>query len=200
MTQAVFETDRLRVRKAGVSDEDVDFFYQLWKNPQVMSFVGYPKGLEITREDVKQNIEKHAGSEFDGRLIIELKGSLKKIGECKMGMPDNEGIALTDIKLLPEYWQQGYGTEVKRGLVEYLFTHTNCSKIRATPSKNNTASQKMQEGAGAIRTGEGIYHFPDDMKEFTVDVPYYIYIIEREEWEKRKNEWEKVSAHGKSDD
>jgi ribosomal-protein-alanine N-acetyltransferase len=199
MARILFETDRLRVREADLSDEDVEFFHALWTNPKIMTFVGYPHGLKITRDEIRRNIEKHSGSDFDSRLIIELKESSRILGECKMGPPDEGGVSLTDVKILPEYWGHGYGSEVKRGLVEYLFTHTDCTKIKATPNKNNIASQRMQEAIGAKRTGEGIYHFPEDMKDYTVDVPYYVYIVEKRDWERKRNERKKFSAAGKDE-
>lgn len=198
MAKILFETKRLRVRKAEVTDQDVEFFYKLWTNAQIMSFVGYPQGLKITREEIKQNIERHYSSDFDSRLIVEEKHSDQILGECKMGKPDSSGISETDVKILPGYWGLGYGTEVKQGLVDFLFSHTNCIKIKATPNKNNIASQRMQEAVGAKRTGEGIYHFPENMKEYTVDVPYYVYIVEKRDWERKRNEQEAFIAAGKN--
>jgi ribosomal-protein-alanine N-acetyltransferase len=194
MTQIVFETGRLLIRKAETTEKDIEFFYGLWTNPRIMIYVGYPQGLKITRKEIQHNIEKHANSELDSRLVIVLKKSSQIIGECKLGKPDSDGVSITDVKILPEYWGYGYGKEVKKGLVEYLFTHTDCTKIKATPNKNNIASQKMQEAVGAKRTGEGIYHFPENMKDYTTDVPYYVYIVEKKEWEKRQNEQKKTQA------
>ncbi|RKX23729.1 MAG: hypothetical protein DRP45_09800, partial [Candidatus Zixiibacteriota bacterium] len=101
-----------------------------------------------------------------------------------LGLPNNEGISETDVKLLPQFWGKSYGSEIKRGLVNYLFTHTNCKGIKATPNKLNIASQKMQESVGAKRVGESIFSFPPEMKDYTSDVPHYIYIVYREDWEK----------------
>jgi len=42
MNKIVFTTDRPIIRKAKASDEDVDMFFSLWTNPEVMKFVGFP--------------------------------------------------------------------------------------------------------------------------------------------------------------
>ena len=52
----VFETERLITRIATV--DDVDLFYALWTNPQVMANVGFPHGLRITRSELKDRLLK----------------------------------------------------------------------------------------------------------------------------------------------
>nr|MBC8383867.1 GNAT family N-acetyltransferase [Candidatus Cloacimonadota bacterium] len=117
-------------------------------------------------------------------LVIE-KESGKPIGECKLGLPNEEGVAHTDVKLVPAFWGKGFGVEIKQGLVDYLFTHTNCKAIQASPNKSNIASQKMQEKVGAKRIREGVYNFPESMQPYTKPVEYYLYRIDRTDWEKR---------------
>jgi ribosomal-protein-alanine N-acetyltransferase len=182
----VFQTDRLVIRKAVPSDGDVEFFYRLWTNPKVMTNVGFPFGLKITREAIRSGFEGQETSEFNTRLVVELKATGEPIGECKLGWPDENGVSETDVKLLPEYWGNGYGTEIKRGLVDYLFTHTNCKAVKASPNKNNIASQRMQEKVGGKKVGEHTYRFPEEMRAYTVDVKSYIYMVFREDWEKSK--------------
>jgi RimJ/RimL family protein N-acetyltransferase len=182
----VIETARLIIRRALASDVDVDFFHDIWTNPDVMRFVGYPKGLRITKNEIRAHIEQEKDGEFDTWLIVELRHAGVPIGECKLGAPNRDGISETDVKLLPQYWGQAYGTEIKRALVEYLFTHTACRAVKATPNKENIASQKMQEAVGGRRVGEGIFYFPDDMRDFTCPVPHFVYMVFREDWEKRR--------------
>jgi [ribosomal protein S5]-alanine N-acetyltransferase len=181
----IFETSRLIIRKA--TEKDSDIFFNLWTDPDVMKFVGFPKGLKITSEEIKKTIQKEDNSEYDRKLVIELKETGQAIGECKLGQPDKNGISETDVKLLPEFWGKGYGKEIKKGLIDYLFTHTKCTGIKATPNKLNIASQKMQESVGAKKMGEELFKFPEHMKDYTVDVSCYIYIVYREDWEKLKD-------------
>ena len=74
---------------------------------------------------------------------------------------------------------------MKRGLLDYLFTHTDCTAIEARPNVLNTASIKMQESAGGIRVGEAVHEFPESMREYTTSVDYFIYRVNREDWQKR---------------
>jgi RimJ/RimL family protein N-acetyltransferase len=182
--EIVFQTERLKIRKAMACDADVEFFYRLWTNPDVMTMVGFPRGLRITRDEIRAMFEKTDDSEYNRRLVVEIIKSGTPIGECKLGLPDAEGISETDVKLFPEYWGNGYGTEIKRGLVDYLFRHTDCKAVKATPNKNNIASQKMQTDVGGKRVGDGVFRFPEEMRDYTCVVPHYVYMVFREDWEK----------------
>jgi RimJ/RimL family protein N-acetyltransferase len=182
----VIETERLIVRPA--TEEDVDLFYALWTNPQVMKNVGFPHGLRITRSEIRERLSKGGGSEFKQLLVVELKATGQTIGEGKLSYPDEEGIAEPDIKLLPAFWGHKYGVEAWRELVAYEFTHTDCDAVHATPNVENIASIRMQEAIGGVRIGEGVYQFPESMREYTTAVHHYIYRVTRADWERTERD------------
>jgi [ribosomal protein S5]-alanine N-acetyltransferase len=183
--RVILETARLTVRYA--TQGDVELFYSLWTNPVVMRYVGFPCGLPVTRRELKQRLSPQAESEFERLLVVELKATGQAIGECKLSNPDEEGIAEPDVKLLPQFWGHKYGVEVWQGLVDYQFTHTDCRLVQATPNVNNTASIKMQETVGGVRTGEGVYQFPESMQGYTAAVRHYIYRVRRADWERARS-------------
>jgi RimJ/RimL family protein N-acetyltransferase len=176
----VFETERLVIRIA--TEQDTGLLYELWTDPRVMSNVGFPDGLRITRQEIESRLRRLFDSEFDRVLVVELKATGQAIGECGMHAPDEEGIADTDIKLLPAFWGHKYGQEVKRGLVSHLFANTRCRAVQATPNVGNVASIKMQEAVGGVRVGEQVYEFPESMREYTTPVHHYIYRVYRKDW------------------
>jgi len=182
----VFETDRLFVCLATV--EDVEVFHRLWTDLQIMSNVGFPYGLPITRADVKRKILMGGPSEFEQLLIVRLKSTGERIGECKLHRPDRDGIAATDVKLLPAFRGNKYGVEVKRGMLDYLFTHTDCQSVEATPNVGNIPSIKMQEAVGGVCVGEDIYEFPELERSYTTPVHHYIYRVSREDWQKQNEQ------------
>ena len=182
----ILETERLVVRSATV--EDMDLYYALWNDPRVMVHVGFPQGLRITRSKLEEILSEQEGSEFERLLVVELKATGQAIGECKLGCPDEEGIADLDCKLLPEFWGRKYGAEVWLALVAYEFAHTDCITVQATPNVDNIASIKMQEGAGAVRVGEGVYEFPESMRDYTTPVHHYFYRVDRADWERKRGE------------
>jgi [ribosomal protein S5]-alanine N-acetyltransferase len=182
----VFETERLTVRLATL--EDAGIFYRLWTDPQTMSNVGFPYGLPVTLEDVKRKISMGGISEFQQLLIVEIKSTGEVIGECKLHRPDRDGIAATDVKLLPEFRGNRYGLELKRGMLDYLFTHTDCKEIEATPNVGNIASIKMQEAVGGVQVGESVYEFPESERSYTTPVHHYIFRVSRDTWQKRQEQ------------
>lgn len=115
----------------------------------------------------------------DRLLAVVLTSTGDAIGECRMHHPDTEGIARTDIKLLPRFWGNRYGVEVKRALLSFLFAHTDCIAVEATPNVENTASIRMQEEVGGVRIGEGVYEFPVHMRGHTKTVHHYVYRVNR---------------------
>lgn len=187
MTQ-VFETLRLIIRRAQPDEADVAFFLRLWNDPRVMRYVGFPHGLGLDTAQVAQALEHdlQSGDErrLDSRLVAVRRDTGQVIGECKLGTPNDSGLSETDVKLLPEFWGQGYGSEIKRGLLDYLFTHTECQVVQATPNVENIASIRMQESVGGQRVGESLFEFPPEMQDFTCPVHCYIYQVRRADWAK----------------
>lgn len=176
----IFQTKRLIIRKAVTSD--IDFYLSLWNSGKVMQNVGFPNGLRISRERVKKQIEGYGESEFNRTLVVVEKFSGKTIGECNLGFSNEEGISKTDIKLLPEFWGNGYGKEIKNALCLYLFRRTICKIVEASPNIKNIASLKMQEACGGEKVREGVYLFPESMRDYTEDVHSVIYHIHKRDW------------------
>ena len=180
----IIETERLRIRLARPADAPL--YHRLWNHPRVMINVGFPQGLRMTLEEIRARLENPGQTPFDARLAVILKATGEAIGECKLGAPDGEGISETDVKLFPEHWGHEYGVEIKRALVDYLFTQTDCSAIQATPNVKNVASIKMQEAVGAVRVGEGTFEFPETMRKWTAPVHHYVYRVSRSDWARRR--------------
>jgi aminoglycoside 2'-N-acetyltransferase I len=179
----IFTTTRLRIRKAQPTDDDIEMYFRLWTDGRVMANVGFPKGIPITIEELRRRLESESNSEYNRLLVIERLSDGQRVGECKLGLPDENNIAETDVKLLPEFWGHAYGVEVKRGLLDYLFTHTDCIAVHASPNIKNIPSIRMQEAVGGIRIDEGVYEFPEEMRAFTQPVHCYIYQVTRQAWE-----------------
>jgi RimJ/RimL family protein N-acetyltransferase len=182
----LFETPRLFIRRARPDEADTAFFLRLWNDPQVMRNVGFPYGLRMDAVQVRRALERslEQGDErrLDACLVAVRKDTGRVIGECTLGTPDAQGLSETDVKLLPEFWGQRYGIEIKRGLLAYLFTHTECLAVQATPNVDNLASIRMQEAVGGRRVGESTHEFPPEMQSFTSPVHCYVYQVHRDDW------------------
>lgn len=177
-------TPRLLIRPAAV--EDAELFLRLWTDRRVMVHAGFPRGLSTSLEEIRTRIAQSGPSEYERLLVVEIRDSGQVIGECHLHTPNAEGVAATDVKLLPEHWGGHYGVEIKRALLDYLFTHTDCLAVDGTPNVANTASIRMQETVGGKRIGEHIHTFPPSMQEYTVPVHYYVYRVTRADWLERQ--------------
>jgi RimJ/RimL family protein N-acetyltransferase len=180
MDRVVFETERLTIRLG--EEGDAGLFYRVWTDPRVMTNVGFPFGLQVTEEEIERNLRKPSETEFGRLLVAELKSTREAIGECHMKLPNDEGIATTDVKLLPEHWGNRYGVEIKQGLLDHLFRRTDCKAVEATPNIGNIASIRMQEAVGGVRIGQRTHEFPESMQQFTCPVTHYIYRVDRSTW------------------
>ena len=121
----VFETDRLIIRKATLAD--VEMFYALWTHPQVMRNVGFPHGLKVTRSQIENMIREQGEEAHNGRLVVILKATGEKLGEAALHLPDENGIAETDVKLLPQFWGHKYNFQRS---TDHSFWNNELSTIR----------------------------------------------------------------------
>ena len=178
----IFTTKRLAVQTATI--EDTHLYYSLWTNPEVMRSVGFPQGFPITQDEVKEKLRAQPTGVFEQHLVVRLKRTNKAIGECKIHLPDKDGVVETGIKLLPAYWGHKYGVEIKRGLLTFLFTQTDCVAVQAKPNIDNIASIKMQNAVRAVREGEQTFEFPESMRQYTQSksMRYHIYRVYRKDW------------------
>ncbi len=181
----VFQTKRLLIRLATPTEEDVDVYYRLWNHPRVMTNVGFPQGLGISKAEITTKLAQVDNAPYNCRLLVIRKQDGVVIGESKLGFPDKNGVSSTDVKLFPEYWNQGYGTEIKQGLVDYLFTHLpECMAVKADPAKHNIGSQKMQEHVGGVRIEPGKeYPIQNAQQYFPESDQYFLYMVFRENWQ-----------------
>jgi RimJ/RimL family protein N-acetyltransferase len=99
------------------------------------------------------------------QLIVRLRDGTR-IGESFF-VPLPEGFSLDpwvkpegvtclfgDIKLLPQHWGQGLGTEAMHQVVIWLFGNTHCSMLAVPPHGSNIAAVRVYEKAGFTHTEE----------------------------------------------
>ncbi len=139
---------------------DPQALLRLWNDPNVMTSVGWPKGLGVSPDYVQQWIASsypvRDPARQNYRLAIYDQAADAFMGETALGYFGRQADTEPDLKLLPEYWGQGYGTEVVNLVTDFLFTMTACPAIRFTPNIHNKAAIRVYEKCGFIDTGERI--------------------------------------------
>lgn len=136
----IFETERLYTRRLEKSDEVA--FFELMSNPNVMNPI--PQKPFNKMESVLKLAE----------LILLEKSSPTKIWSlCKKGCDDLIGICgvLKNDKnedeiayrIIENFWGNGYGTEITKGLINFCFDQLKSELITADVCVENVRSVKI---------------------------------------------------------
>jgi RimJ/RimL family protein N-acetyltransferase len=178
----IFETKRLNIFKAEITEEEVAALFSLWTNSEVVKNVGFPKGIPYTKEKIKQKLENNKDSIFKSSLIVRSKKNDQIIGSCKVGIPDENKLHNIDFMLFPEFHSKGYGSEIVLGIKEYILKNSDAKGIRGTPNIKNIASQKLFEKIGCKKVGQG-HGYKKDMPKWLKDsfeeLDYFVYVWKR---------------------
>jgi ribosomal-protein-alanine N-acetyltransferase len=161
--------------------EDVAFSTQ-WINEGI--YGDYGPVMQLSRAQEERFFENPPPIEVaiqPAGFIIEKKDGTK-IGMA--GYLTVQPYKVTEIGfwLLPEEKGKGYGTEVVRLLVDYLFLSKEIGRVQATTHIENRASQKVLERVGFRR--EGTIRKLYFIKGLWADA--ILYSILREEWKEPK--------------
>lgn len=115
-----------------------------------------PNSITETKAFVQKAIEEsNAVPRTIFELCITLNPGHEVIGGCGFrinGKDPNRGDFGYIIN--PDYWNQGYGTEAAQGLVDYMISQQNLTRIVATCDALNIPSQRVLEKCGLIRVRE----------------------------------------------
>lgn len=168
---------RSRVVVTEMREEDLGFLLALWHTPEVMRYADeFPSLRGWTRSDEPKSAwatyrEKRAalGTGYT-QLILRLGGEMP-IGESffvplpkgysfgRWRKPPDMACLMGDVKLMPEHWGQGLGTEGMRQVVAWLFGNTTCSLLVVPPHRKNPAAERVYEKAGfRLYTGMRSWH------------------------------------------
>jgi RimJ/RimL family protein N-acetyltransferase len=155
-----------RVVVTELRQEDLPFLFELWHTSEVMRYADeFPRLRGWSKSDALQTawdtyLKKRAklGNGYT-QLILSLADGMS-IGESffmplpkgytfgKWKNPEDIVCLMGDIKLTPEYWGQGLGTEGMQKVVKWFFGNTDCSLLVAPPHRMNPAAERVYEKAG----------------------------------------------------
>jgi len=137
----IFETERLTVRI--LSPEDIDPFFDMMRNPNVMNPIPRPV---MTRTESDAFLDKLISVKIDSPYknvwaIVEKKSN-SFIGLCAY-LKNDENDDEIGYRLREQFWRIGYGTEITKGLIDYGFLEKGCIKITADVFIENIGSTKI---------------------------------------------------------
>jgi len=146
-------TERLSLR--WISADDVDDFFAIYSNPEVMRYWSTPPLPDRTAAG-KLIGEIHKG--FEGRELLKwgiaLRADNTLIGSVTLFHLDfTHRRAEIGYALGHPYWGKGYMQETLKAVFNYAFEVLNLHRIEADVDPRNTASIKTVERLGFQREG-----------------------------------------------
>lgn len=134
----MFTTNRLFVRP--LSEQDQENFYDLQGNPNVMTPIPR-KALSKVQSDARL-LELMAKSGDDIVWAVCEKDQNELVGIAALMKNDVEQDEIA-YQLREQYWGNGYGTELAKGLIDYCFNDLKFEFVTADVSVSNVRSVKI---------------------------------------------------------
>jgi len=134
----IFETPRLLVRVLTLEDEPS--FHEMESNPEVMKYTGSePKDRETNRKELDDLISRYseAANNFYIWAITTQKNTF--VGTVAFIKNTHEEWEI-GYRLLESHWGKGYGTEITKGLLDFVFDNHKAEEVVAYVNKENKAS------------------------------------------------------------
>ncbi|EPD50260.1 hypothetical protein HMPREF1210_02831 [Paenisporosarcina sp. HGH0030] len=148
------ETERLILRRLVI--EDAQNFFTHWMSDERVTdnlIKGAHKSIKESVERVTNIVNEYEEQEFC-YWGIELKATGDLIGAIDFYHFDlgteNCEVGFT---LGYDWWNQGYGTESLKAVMEFGFRHMNIHKISAAHNSDNPASGKIMQKVGMKQEG-----------------------------------------------
>ncbi len=144
----IIETDRLvlsEYRKMHLND-----YYKLKSCEEVWNYsTSVPlKDIEQAKSMLNGLIENRASGKYMF-MALHKKDSNEFIGEAGIiGCNPNANRCEIGYNLLPQYWMNGYATEIAKGIVKYAFENLKYERVEALALQINTASCRVLEKSG----------------------------------------------------
>lgn len=149
MNNSFIETKRLILRPIRTTDFDALLAYG--SMPKVYRYVVLgPFGEKDTKNFIKYAIAKRMKKPVLTYVwAVTLKKTGQLIGDSNFNIKDQTlGEAFIGYTLHPNFWGQGYATEMTKKLIEFGFKKLKMHRIFATCDRNNKASDKVLRKAG----------------------------------------------------
>ena len=139
-------------------EEDLKYIQSLWKNKEVMKWVGYPDGLNVTIEKLKKWLNKIDRSRLRKSFVVSELASNSFCGELFYEIDREYNRAGLDVKFLPEAQGKGLGTEAFNILIKYIFENElDVEAVWTEPAQNNIHARKVYEHCGLKISRQPVY-------------------------------------------
>ncbi len=157
------ETDNILSEKIKIietSEDDLENILSLWNNGDVMSFVGFPNGLEITMEKLVEWLPWATSKPTRCHYSIYHE-ELGYCGETFYNVDQKHELAALDIKLFPKARGMGIAEYSLRFAINQAFHIGNAKRVYVDPHIENKKAWKLYR-----KLGFSIRPRPDFLEEW----------------------------------
>jgi [ribosomal protein S5]-alanine N-acetyltransferase len=152
-------TPRLFLRKFTLAD--VEDFYRLGSDPEIIRYTGDPGGGFKSIEEAEAVLRSHPLADYKkhgyGRWASVDRGSGRVIGFAGLKYLEEHDEIDLGYRFIPEYWGQGLATEAARASLAYGFDELHLEQMIGLVFPENTASIRVLEKIGMERQGLSEY-------------------------------------------
>ena len=143
MSTTLFTTERLLTRH--FSKKDLNAFFDMVGNPEVMRYVKKPLNFEESKNELNRFIGYYTDEEsfFHLWAVVE-KGSNEVVGLCGVYLNEKSEHEIA-YRFRASFWGNGYGGEIAKGLLQYCFEEMKLKELTAYVIKGNKGSIKILE-------------------------------------------------------
>lgn len=158
-----FKTARLNIRD--VEESDFNNLLRIYNRKENMQYVS-DGNYRWAKEELVAKYRKFSQHIKDGYGIfaVESKDTNQIIGEAGL-FNSFDDLSVLELGYIIDFafWQQGYGTEICQGLIDYAFSTLKTERLIARMYAANQASVLVSEKCGMKRVKIG---FTSDGQEF----------------------------------
>lgn len=150
------ETARLYIRKYNMSD--LNNFYSLKSSKDVWTYSTFKclTSIDKANELLSALVSDNGEYSFHAMFLKETDEFIGEAGIIAYNPTANR--CTIGYNLLPQFWNNGYATEISKELVHYAFERLGVERVEALAMKKNTASCRVLEKSGLKLEGT-LRHF-----------------------------------------
>lgn len=159
----------LRLKATRIKASDLDKLVLMDSNASVMATLGGVKTLEETKQRLAWNL-KQWNDYGHGLWLFYLKETNEWVGRASVRhmVVDNQPEIELGYAVMPNFWRQGFATEMAKACIEIAFNVLHFDNIACFTMKGNVTSERVMQKLG----------FQYEKECLHADIPHVLYRLQ----------------------
>ncbi len=154
-----FNSERLTFRE--FNQKDFTLFSSVFTNEQVMKYALFDRFTDeeelklYFQQILKNNTTEKYRKAYEFAVFKSSNNSFIGIGDIEMNYQNQIAVSgEMGYFLLPDFWGNGYATEIGDFLINFSFTNLKLHRVTASCNSNNKPSERVMQKLGMAKEGE----------------------------------------------